>query len=211
MDVREQYFNWMYDMVFTKRTPSYVRLLRYLNSQEFTYNIRLDGNRADDGLYLRYRFKQENHLRAVDVDRWLTGKSTEGSGLLLVNPKTREVKTYRHSPSNPQSISSNYIRSLALDSQNRLWIGTFNDLNIYHEGNDSFMSYSSNPVESGSLSQRSVRSIFMDSQGGMWLGTYFGGLNYYHPIRNRFKNRSEERRVGKECFWLCSWGGWGGG
>lgn len=114
--------------------------------------------------------------------------ATEGSGLLLVNPKTREVKTYRHSPSNPQSISSNYIRSLALDSQNRLWIGTFNDLNIYHEGNDSFMSYSSNPVESGSLSQRSVRSIFMDSQGGMWLGTYFGGLNYYHPIRNRFKN-----------------------
>lgn len=114
--------------------------------------------------------------------------ATEGSGLLLVNPKTREVKTYRHSPSNPQSISSNYIRSLALDSQNRLWIGTFNDLNIYHEGNDSFMSYSSNPVESGSLSQRSIRSIFMDSQGGMWLGTYFGGLNYYHPIRNRFKN-----------------------
>lgn len=74
MDVREQYFNWMYDMVFTKRALSYVRLLRYLNSQEFTYNIRLDGNRADDGLYLRYRFKQENHLRAVDVDRCLTGK-----------------------------------------------------------------------------------------------------------------------------------------
>lgn len=74
MDVREQYFNWMYDMVFTKRSPSYVRLLRYLNSQEFTYNIRLDGNRADDGLYLRYRFKQEKHLRAVDVDRYLTGK-----------------------------------------------------------------------------------------------------------------------------------------
>lgn len=74
MDVREQYFNWMYDMVFTKRAPSYVRLLRCLNSQEFTYNIRLDGNRADDGLYLRYRFKQEKHLRAVDVDRCLTGK-----------------------------------------------------------------------------------------------------------------------------------------
>ena len=114
--------------------------------------------------------------------------ATEGAGLLLFNPKTQEVKTYHHSASNPKSISSNYIRSLALDSQNRLWIGTFNDLNIYHEGNDSFVSYSSSPVENGSLSQRSVRSIFMDSQGGMWLGTYFGGLNYYHPIRNRFKN-----------------------
>ena len=114
--------------------------------------------------------------------------ATEGAGLFLINPKTKEIKNYLHSPSNPKSISSNYIRSLAMDSQNRLWIGTFNDLHIYHEGTDSFASYSSNPVENGSLSQRSVRSIFMDSQGGMWLGTYFGGLNYYHPIRNRFKN-----------------------
>ncbi|BDW79198.1 hypothetical protein BFINE_49930 [Bacteroides finegoldii DSM 17565] len=90
--------------------------------------------------------------------------ATEGAGLLLLNPKTKELKTYLHSSSDPKSISSNYIRSLALDSQNRLWIGTFNDLNIYHEASDSFVSYSSSPVESGSLSQRSVRSIFMDSQ-----------------------------------------------
>lgn len=114
--------------------------------------------------------------------------ATEGAGLFLINPKTKEVRNYLHSPSNSKSISSNYIRSLAMDSQNRLWIGTFNDLNIYHEGSDSFVSYSSSQVENGSLSQRSVRSIFMDSQGGMWLGTYFGGLNYYHPIQNRFKS-----------------------
>lgn len=113
--------------------------------------------------------------------------ATEGSGLFLINPKTKDIRKYLHSSTDPKSISSNYIRSLAIDSQNRLWIGTFNDLNIYHEGTDSFVAYSSNPVENGSLSQRSVRSIFMDSQGGMWLGTYFGGLNYYHPIRNRFK------------------------
>lgn len=113
---------------------------------------------------------------------------TEGSGLYLFNPKTGAVKNYRHQPGNTQSISSNYIRSLALDSQNRLWIGTFNDLNIYHEASDSFVSYSSDPLVQGSLSQNSVRSIFMDSQGGMWLGTFFGGLNYYHPLKNRFMN-----------------------
>ena len=28
----------------------------------------------------------------------------------------------------------------------------------------------------------------MDTQGGMWLGTYFGGINYYHPLKNRFRN-----------------------
>lgn len=114
--------------------------------------------------------------------------ATEGAGLYLLNPRTGEVKNYRHSPGDPKGISSNYIRSLALDSQNRLWIGTFNDLSIYREGTDSFVSYSNNPVDDGSLSQSSVRSIFMDSQGGVWLGTYFGGLNYYHPLKNRFRN-----------------------
>ena len=28
----------------------------------------------------------------------------------------------------------------------------------------------------------------MDSQGGMWVGTYFGGINYCHPLKNRFRN-----------------------
>lgn len=77
---------------------------------------------------------------------------------------------------------------MTLDSQNTLWIGTINSLNIYNETTDSFESYTSNPEISGSLSQASVRDIFMDNQGGMWLGTYYGGVNYYHPLKNRFQN-----------------------
>lgn len=124
-------------------------------------------------------------LRQSSTRLWV---ATEGAGLYLINPKTNQVQNYRHIAGDPNSISSNYIRSLALDAQNRLWIGTFNDLNIYHEGTDSFVSYTSDPVQSGSLSQNSVRSIFMDSQGGAWLGTYFGALNYYHPLKNRFRH-----------------------
>ncbi len=154
---------------------------------------------TDVGLYI-YSIKDEQLYeltKALDSKRiqavlqqspsrlWI---ATEGAGLYLMNPITGVIKNYRHQANNAKSISSNYIRSLALDAQNRLWIGTFNDLNIYHEGSDSFVSYTSNPVEQGSLSQNSVRSIFMDSQGGMWLGTYFGGLNYYHPLKNRFTN-----------------------
>ena len=50
------------------------------------------------------------------------------------------------------------------------------------------MVYDSNPMKEGSLSQTSVRSLYKDTQGGMWIGTYFGGLNYYHPLRQRFHN-----------------------
>lgn len=58
---------------------------------------------------------------------------TEGHGLYKVNLQTQEITNYVNNPKNPNSISSNYIRSLTLDPQNRLWIGTLNSLSIYDE------------------------------------------------------------------------------
>lgn len=142
----------------------------------------------------------QNRLKAIASDR-LTGKQilailqqsstrlwvgTEGDGLFLINLKTNDVINYTHTPGVKGSISSNYVRSLAVDSQNRLWIGTINSLNICDEENKRFNTYISDPTESSSLSQTSVRNIFLDSQSGVWVGTYFGGLNYYHPLKNRF-------------------------
>ena len=113
---------------------------------------------------------------------------TEGDGLFLINPQTEEMVNYTHTSGKTKGISSDYVRSLALDSQKRLWVGTIHSLNIYNESSDTFDVYTSDPQESGSLSQPSVRTIFADTQGGMWVGTYFGGLNYYHPLKNRFQN-----------------------
>ena len=124
-------------------------------------------------------------LQQSPIRLWV---GTEGSGLFCINLQTQEVSNYTHNPQIKNSISSNYIRSLCLDSQNTLWVGTLNSLNIYNEKDDNFNVYTSDPLESGSLSQTSVRDIFKDSQGGMWLGTYFGGLNYYHPFKDRFSN-----------------------
>lgn len=111
---------------------------------------------------------------------------TEGAGLYLLNMTTGELQNYRHNPLRPNSLSSNYIRSLSFDSQFHLWVGTFNALSVKHNGDDSFVNYYHNPMQQGSISQNSIRSIYMDTQGGMWLGSYYGGINYYHPLRNKF-------------------------
>lgn len=60
--LNEEYFEWMVDLVcgdHHSRTPTYYRLLRYLNSRSFTYTLQMDGNRATDGIDLRYRFGYE--------------------------------------------------------------------------------------------------------------------------------------------------------
>lgn len=114
--------------------------------------------------------------------------ATEGDGLYAVNPRTGESRHYVHAAGGKGSLSSNYVRSLAVDTSGRVWVGTFNGLDIYSDSIGTFASYTSNPVDPGSLSQCSVRCMFKDSQGGMWLGTFFGGLNYYHPLKKRFHN-----------------------
>ena len=124
-------------------------------------------------------------LLQTPIHLWV---GTEGDGLFLINLMTNEVRNYTHNPQHSNSISSNYIRSFSLDSQNNLWIGTINSLNVYNEKSDNFSVYASDPSENKSLSHASVRDIFMDSQHGMWLGTYFGGINYYHPLQDRFSN-----------------------
>lgn len=121
-------------------------------------------------------------LEVSDSELWM---GTEGKGLYKINPKNGEYKVFN---SKNSRLSSDYIRSLSLDMFGHLWIGTLNALNIYDEKNDSFSIYNSENTNDGSLSHTSVRSLFKDRQGGMWVGTYFGGLNYYHPLSQRFTN-----------------------
>lgn len=112
--------------------------------------------------------------------------ATEGSGLYMYDIKAKKLKNYRYEDKT-SGLNSNYVRSLALDQENRLWVGTYSGLNIYKEGKDCFSSMESSITQVGTLSQNSVRCIFRDSQGGMWLGTYWGGLSYYHSLCNRFQ------------------------
>lgn len=112
--------------------------------------------------------------------------ATEGSGLYMYDIKAKKLQNYRYEDKT-SGLNSNYVRSLALDQENRLWVGTYSGLNIYQEEKDRFSSVESSMARIGTLSQNSVRCIFRDSQGGMWLGTYWGGLNYYHPLCNRFQ------------------------
>lgn len=66
-DLREDYFEWMYDTVcrgrFAKEN-SYRELLTYLHSVEYTWILSDDVNRAEDGEEgLRWRFAYENHIQ----------------------------------------------------------------------------------------------------------------------------------------------------
>lgn len=72
--IENAYFDWMCEVVCKDRFGkgiSYRKLLHFLHEIEFTYTIRRDRGRAEDGVNLRYRFPYEC-VGVSDVERHLT-------------------------------------------------------------------------------------------------------------------------------------------
>lgn len=67
------YFDWMYQLVVNDRyfNKSYRKLFARLYDTEFTYTIPMDGNRAEDGIDLRYRFGRELELSDAMIASYL--------------------------------------------------------------------------------------------------------------------------------------------
>lgn len=61
--IDERYFKWICDLINEKNhdISMYMALLKYLHNKNFYYILPMDGNRAEDGIELRYRFGYENN------------------------------------------------------------------------------------------------------------------------------------------------------
>ena len=74
-ELNNAYFEWLYELVCTSerysRRRSYYKLLRYLHSVDFTYMLPMDGNRAENGVNLRYRFGDEYSYRDSMIASYL--------------------------------------------------------------------------------------------------------------------------------------------
>lgn len=55
-ELNDRYFDWLCDIVVPFGC---YRLLAYLHGIDFTYTIPMDGNRAEDGIEMRYRFASD--------------------------------------------------------------------------------------------------------------------------------------------------------
>lgn len=73
-ELNNEYFEWMYQLVCNEqysRRLSYRKLLTHLHEIEFVYIIGMDGNRAEDGIDLRYRFGYERQYEGSLIDTYL--------------------------------------------------------------------------------------------------------------------------------------------
>ncbi|MCF6332014.1 MAG: response regulator [Draconibacterium sp.] len=121
-------------------------------------------------------------------DELLVG--TEGGGLNVValdeDQFAKSISVYKKSKQS-NSISNNYVRSIFQDSNNNIWVGTYEGLNkiirVPGSCNLSFEPYSKN----NGLPNNMIQLITEDNKGNLWIGTN-GGLSKFNPQSNQFTN-----------------------
>lgn len=72
-ELRWTYLNWLCDKVYDDRygTMKYDKMFVYLYETPFDYTLPMDGNRAEDGVNLRYRFGRENRIPDYKIASFL--------------------------------------------------------------------------------------------------------------------------------------------
>jgi signal transduction histidine kinase/ligand-binding sensor domain-containing protein/AraC-like DNA-binding protein len=156
-----------------------------------------------DGLW--YQLKNETFLRPLNkfmntrVSVYALEKSdsglwigTFGTGFYHFNTRSGNMKRYISVPRDTNSISNNQIRSIIVDKDKTLWIGTNNGLNRFHPQTERFTRFNYRPNSSQWLSSEEIFTLRQDQQGFLWIGTSGGGINRYDPVSNSFKSFSKK-------------------
>ncbi len=113
-------------------------------------------------------------------------------GLFYYNFTSKQVKNYATSNSDPESLSSNMVRSLLTDSRGNIWVGTNYGLNRKVKGSEKFERFFYNQDKNNRISSNVIYSLLEDSKHNIWIGTAGGGVNLYNLDTNAFSQLSQK-------------------
>ena len=107
---------------------------------------------------------------------------SDNHGLTRLDPKTGQFRTFRHSPTDRFSLSSDRVTGLFLDHAGTLWATTHDGLDRFDPATSHFTVHK--------LDQQSAAQIDIevkeDRQGALWIGTHSAGLERFDPTTGRF-------------------------
>jgi signal transduction histidine kinase/ligand-binding sensor domain-containing protein/DNA-binding response OmpR family regulator len=183
---------------------------KYSSFQKPFYSLR---NHPDDPNSL-----SSNTINSILNDGNILWVGTAGGGLNRVDQKTGKIDHFTYSAQKADGISSDYISSLCLDAENRLWYTSWGNGigRLVSAMNKSFKNYLNEFGNPRSLVNNFVSSIYYDARGFFVVGTS-GGLDLFDPktetffhFQDKFDNNIETPAVGciikdsNDFYWIGS-------
>ena len=94
---------------------------------------------------------------------------------------------FSHDPADPSSLSDETVRTVVVDRQGTLWVGTdAGGLSRFNKQSGTFTNYLHDPANEKSIASNSVRIIYEDPAGVLWIGTDGSGLDRFNPVTEDF-------------------------
>ena len=107
---------------------------------------------------------------------------TSNNGLFRLDVKSGRWKSYRHNEKDASSLSNNVVDRLLVDHDGTLWAATWDGLDRFDAGRDSFTTFKANSTSREQI----YLSLTEDSQHNLWLGTFGSGLQYLDTRTGQF-------------------------
>ena len=99
-----------------------------------------------------------------------------------------ELENYRYSPTNENSISSNYVTRITEDSDGVLWISTMGGgLNRYNRTQNSFSSIFTGKDPKKSPFSNEIRTVYRSLDGNILIG-YKDAFSFFNPRSGEFQH-----------------------
>lgn len=142
------------------------------------------------GVFTHYKPEKDknslsfHNIHALCIDNNTLWIGTYAGGLNAMDLNTKKFKHYYSDPSDSQTLSSSSIYSLFTDSNNDLWVGTTNGINLYNRADDTFKRMKETVA--------ATHDILQVNQT-LWFATNGDGIFTYHLETKEWKQyRFEE-------------------
>lgn len=139
----------------------------------------------------------KHNIRGMSADSSNNLYVGTDAGVLFHNRQTNTYERYRHSPSNVQSLASDYTSAVLVDKANAfVWIGSFSaGLDRYDVKKGVFKHFFAGSKPEN-LSSNSIYALLEDRNGNIWVGTDRGGVNIYDKHTGKFRKMKKGGKPG---------------
>lgn len=111
---------------------------------------------------------------------------TSDAGLFRFDVESGDVLSHYLASETPEGLSNNEVRSIFLEPEGALWVGTSDGLNRMDPEKGTFEKFRHDPNDPESLSHSAVSVVHVDARGTLWVGTD-SGLNRRAPGQRAFE------------------------
>jgi ligand-binding sensor domain-containing protein/signal transduction histidine kinase len=104
-----------------------------------------------------------------------------------------KFENHSNEPNGNKKILTQSASNILLDSQQRLWVGSWGEgVTVYDANLNPIMQFSYDEMEPGSIRSNLIQVIYEDSDGDIWIGTNGGGLSWYQTRSQSLLNFQHE-------------------